>query len=97
MKTGPVLQDERTDAITGMSARLAYLVLYFGVLIIALVRTLAFHQVCLDLLGVVFASSVVALVYVRLKRGWVPWRWALLFAMLGMVVGLALSLLKQYF
>jgi hypothetical protein len=95
MNSKPVIRDERTDAVVGTSCRLAWLVLYFGVLIIAAVRLLAFRQVCLDLLGVVFVSSVVGIVYQLVKRVQVvPWRWVLLFALAPMVVGLAIALLQ---
>ena len=98
MNEQPVLHDERTAAVAGVSARLAYLVLYFGVLIIAVVRTMVFRQICVDLLGVIFLSSVVGLVYQRVKRAQViPWRWILWFALGGGVLGLAMSLLRHYF
>ena len=98
MNEQTVIHDERTDAVVGISARLAYLVLYFGVLIIAVVRTMAFRQICLDLMGVIFVSSVVGLVYQHAKHAQViPWRWILWFALGGGVLGLAMSLLRQYF
>ncbi len=98
MNEQPVLHDERTDAVVGISARLAYLVLYSGVLIIAVVRTMVFRQMCVDLLGVIFVSSVVGLVYQRVKHAQViPWRWVLWFALGGGVLGLVMSLLRQYF
>ena len=88
MNEKPVMTDERTDAVVGTSCRLAYLVLSFGVLTIAVVRTLAFRQVCLDLLGLYFVSNVVGLAYQRVKHVQViPWRWILLFALAGAVVG----------
>ena len=99
MNDQPVIRhDERTDTVVGMSCRLAFLVLSFGVLIIALVRTVAFGQACWDLLGLYFVSNVVALVYQRVKHAQViPWRWILWFALGGGVLGLAMSLLRQYF
>ncbi len=98
MNNQPVIRhDERTDAVAGAGARLAFLVLSFGVLISALVRTLAFGQVCVDLLGLYFVSNVVALVYQRLKHAQViPWRWTLLFALYGVVCAVAIGLLRQY-
>jgi len=99
MNDQPVIRhDERTDAVVGMSCRLAYLVLSFGVLIIALVRTLAFRQACWDLLGLYFVGNVVVLVHQRVKHAQVvPWRWVLFFALGGGALGLAMSLLRQYF
>ena len=99
MNDQPVIRhDERTDAVVGAGCRLAFLVLSFGVLIIALVRTLAFGQVCVDLLGLYFVSNVVVLVYQRVKHAQIiPWRWILLFALFGAVVGGAMiPLLRQY-
>jgi hypothetical protein len=90
MNEQPVLHDERTDAVAGISARLAYLVLYFGVLIIAVVRTMAFRQICVDLLGVIFISSVVGLVHQRVKHVQVLSRHrALLSVLISMAVALA--------
>ncbi|HUW57410.1 MAG TPA: hypothetical protein VMZ92_12305 [Planctomycetota bacterium] len=98
MSEQPVMHDERTDAVVGMSCRLAYVVLSFGVLIIALVRTLAFRQACWDLLGLYFVSNVVALVHQRIKHAQViPWRWVLLFGVGGMLFAVAIALLQQYF
>jgi hypothetical protein len=95
-----ICHDERTDAVVGMSCRLGFLVLSFGVLIIALVRTLAFGQACWDLLGLYFVGNVVVLVYQRVKHAQViiSWRWILLFVLFGLVVGgLMIPLLRQYF
>ena len=98
MNHKPVIHDERTYAVAGDSVRLAYLVLSFGVLIIALVRTLAFGQACWDLLGLYFISNIVALVHQRVKHAQViPWRWILLFTLAGTAFGVAASLLRQYF
>ena len=98
MNERPVMTDERTDAVVGVGCRLAYLVLSFGVLIMALVRTWAFGQACWDLLGLNFVSNVVGLVYQRAKRAQViPWRWGLLFGVMGAVFGVVISLLRPYF
>lgn len=98
MDSKPVIHDERTDAVVGVSCRLAYLVLSFGLLIIAVVRTFAFHQACWDLLGLYFISNVVGLVHQRAKQAQViPWRWILFFAMFGVVVASAIALLRRYF
>ena len=98
MNEHPVTHDERTDAVVGVSCRLGFLVLAFGVLIIALVRTLAFGQVCLDLLGLYVVGNVVVLVHQRVKHAQViPWRWFLLFALGGILFAAAISLLQRYF
>lgn len=99
MNERPVTHDERTDAVVGIGCRLGFLVLSFGVLIIALVRTLAFGQACLDLLALYFVGNVVVLVYQRVKHAQViSWRWILLFALFGAVVGgVMIPLLRQYF
>lgn len=93
-----IRHDERTDAIVGVGCRLGFLVLSFGVLVIALVRTLVFGQICVDLLGLYVVSNVVVLVYQYVKHAQiVPWRWILLFALLGAVVGgVMIPLLRQY-
>jgi hypothetical protein len=98
MNKQPVTCDERTDAVAGTSARVAFLVVSFGLLIIALVRTLAFRQACLDLLGLYLAGFAVYFVYARVKHVQViSWRVFLFFALAGAVFGVAASLLRRYF
>lgn len=98
MKEQPVMTDERTDAVAGMGCRLAYLVLYFGVLTIAVVRALAFGQVTWDLLGLGFASSVVGLAYQHAKHAQViPWRWMLWSALAGACMASGMAMLCHYF
>ena len=98
MNEQPVSHDERTDAVVGTGCRFAFLVLSSGVLIIALVRTMALGQACWDLLGLYFVSNVVLLVHQRVKHAQViSWRWILLFTLAGAVFGLAASLLRHYF
>ena len=96
MSDHTVSHDERTDAVVGVAGRLAYLVLSFGVLILALVRTVAFGQACWDLLGLYFVSNVVGLVYQRLQHAQVVrGRWILLFALLGAAAGMTMALLRH--
>lgn len=98
MNNKPVIRDERTDAVVGTGCRLAFLVLSFGVLIIAFVRTLALGQACWDLFGLYFVSNCVLLVHQRVKHAQViSWRWILLFALAGAAFGVAASLLRRYF
>jgi len=98
MNEQPVIRDERTDAVVGTSCRLGFLVLSLGVMIIVAVRTLAFGQACWDLLGLYFVSNVVAIVHQRVNHVQViSRRVILLFAVGGMVFGVAIALLRQYF
>jgi hypothetical protein len=93
-----IRRDERTDAIVGVGCRLAFMVLSFGVLIIAAVRAWAFGQACWDLLALYFVSNCVLGVYQHVKRAQVvSWRWFLLFGFVGAVFGVAIALLRQYF
>jgi hypothetical protein len=94
-----VTRDERTDAIIGVGCRLGFLVLSFGVLIIALVRILAFRQACLDLLGLYVVGNLVVLVYQHVKHAQVvSWRWILLSALFGAAIyGVVVPLLRHYF
>jgi len=98
MNKQPVIIDERTVAVVGMGCRLAFLVLSFGVLIIAAVRAWAFGQACWDLLALYLVSNCVLGVYQYVKRAQVvSWRWFLLFGFLGAVFAMAIALLRQYF
>ena len=90
MNDKPVIRDERTVAVADTSSRFAYMVLAFGVLIDAFVRALVFRQACLDLVGLVCVSSMVVIVYQRVKRvQTLPRHGALLTLLLGMAIGLA--------
>lgn len=90
--------DERATAIVGNSCRIGYLMLSFGVLIIAFVRTITLHQVCWDLLGLYFVSSLTVLVYQRIKKAQIiPWRWILLMGLAGAAFGTVIAVLRVYF
>lgn len=94
MNDKPLTCDERTDAVVGTGCRIAFLMLSFGVLLIAVVRGWAFGQTCWDLLGLIFVSGAVATVYRRVKHAPViPWRWMLWFVLISMAVGFAMSVL----
>ncbi len=96
MNSKPVIRDERTDAVAGYSARIAYLVLSLGLMIDVIVRSWAFRQHCLDLVGLYFVSSAVGLVPPLVKHAYtVPWRWVLWIVLLGMVAGAVSSLLPR--
>jgi len=96
MKEQPVTHDERTDAVAGAGCRLAYLVLWTGVCVIAAVRHWAFGQMCWDLLGLAFVSLGVLFVFQRVKHVQAfSWRIFVLFFALGAVFGLAMALLKR--
>lgn len=95
MKERTVMHDERTDAVVGMGCRIAFLVLSFGVLIIAVVRTWLFRQQCWDLMGLYIVGNLVGLIYQHAHRAQViPWRWMVLFGLAGAVFGVAMSLLR---
>jgi hypothetical protein len=90
MDKKPEIIDERTIAVADTSYRFAWMVLAFGVMVVVVVRGLAFHQSCWDLLGLTFLSSMVATIYQRIKHvQTLPRHVALLVIMIAMVVGLA--------
>ena len=93
MNDRPPIRDERTVAVVDTSSRFAYMVLAFGVMIIAVVRGLVFGQVCWDLLGLVWVSSLVATVYQRVKHVQVfSRRQSLLMVLTTMVAGAAAAI-----
>lgn len=92
MKKEPVILDERAFAVAGVSYRLAWMVLAFGVLASVAVRSLVLHQAAWDLLALVVVSGWVSYLYQRAKHVRVlPRHWALLTVVIGAVVGLVVA------
>ena len=63
MKNQNIIEDERTIAVQNASYRLTNVVFTFGLLIIALYRSVVFKQSCWDLLGLAFLGGLVATIH----------------------------------
>ena len=94
------LIDERMRLVANESCTLAYILLQFGLLIVVIVRGLAYGQNCWDIMGLVMGSSLVAVVFQRAKHVWLLPRGRLLWAMLlsgfiAMIVATVLVLIMK--
>ncbi len=89
-----VEQDERTVAVMGASSRLAFLFLYFGLLIDYAYRAIVRHENAWDLVALVFGGSVIATIYQArhktLGKTWV--KTVVLFGVLGAAFGVVLAM-----
>jgi hypothetical protein len=87
--TGFVSRDEREAGIDLAADRVAYLVVSYGLLISAAVRSFVNGEEAWDLIGLVVLGGMVGLAY-RLRQGVVSGRWTLLLAVtiaIAFVVG----------
>ena len=96
MKNEIVTRDERTTAVENASYRRAYVVLSFGLLLIASYRALMWNETTFDLLALVILGGIVS-TWHQGVQGILTRRWALLAvvtALVAAIVAFALSLLR---
>ena len=72
-------RDERESAIDRAADRVSYLVLAFGVLLLAAYRSIVLHDPTFDLLALVVVAGAAGVLY-RIVRGTTTRRWALAMA-----------------
>ena len=63
MKKPPIMRDERYYAVENASYRIGYLILAFGLLMLIVVRSIAYHESNWDLFALVVISSFAATIY----------------------------------
>ena len=77
--TSLIPRDEREVRIDLAADRIAYLVVSYGLLVSAAVRSFVNGDAAWDLVGLVVLGGIVGLIY-RLRQGVVSGRWALMLA-----------------
>lgn len=63
MKNQPVVRDERYYAVENASYRIGYMIVIYGILVLIVFRSIAYHETNWDLFALVVISSLVATIY----------------------------------
>jgi hypothetical protein len=63
MKNPPVVRDERYYAVENASFRIGYMIIAYGLLLLIVFRSIAYHESNWDLFALVIISSFAATIY----------------------------------
>jgi hypothetical protein len=99
MKDQPVIRDERYYAVENASYRIGFIILMYGLMVLIIIRSIAFQESNWDLFALIIISSFAATIYQFAKKIIVfSWRYvyisiaaAVLAALLAFGIGLLLK------
>ncbi|HEX7587097.1 MAG TPA: hypothetical protein VF478_02170 [Anaerolineae bacterium] len=94
MKNQIVTRDERTTAVENASYRMAYLVLSFGLLLIAAYRALLWNETTFDLLALVVLGGIVS-TWHQVTQGILSRRWALFTVVVALVAAIVAAAITR--
>ncbi len=63
MKMPPIIRDERYIAVENASFRIGYMIISYGLLLLIIYRSIAYHESNWDLMTLVVVSSFAATIY----------------------------------
>ena len=63
MKNSPIIRDERYFAVENASFRIGYMIISYGLLLLIIFRSFAYHESNWDLMALVVISSIAATIY----------------------------------
>ncbi len=77
MKNQSIIRDERYYAVENASYRIGYMIITYGLLLLIIFRSLAYHETNWDLFALVIISSIAATIYqiahktITVSRKWI--------------------------
>lgn len=95
MKKPPIIRDERYYAVENASYRIGYMIIIYGLLLLIIFRSIAYHESNWDLFALVIISSFAATIYqiahktITVSRKWIYFFLAitLLAAIVSFIIG----------
>ncbi len=95
MKNQPVVRDERYYAIENASYRIGYMIITYGLLLLIIFRSIAYHESNWDLFALIVISSFAATIYqiahktITISRKWIYFTIAitLIAAIVSFIIG----------
>lgn len=95
MKKPPIIRDERYYAVENASYRIGYMIIIYGLLLLIIFRSIAYHESNWDLFALVIISSFAATIYqivhktITVSRRWIYFFLAitLLAAVVSFIIG----------
>jgi hypothetical protein len=100
MKNQPNVRDERYYAVENASYRIGYMIIIYGLLLLIVFRSIAYHETNWDLFALVIISSFAATIYqithktITITRKWIYFFIAI--TLLAAIVSLIIGLLGKY-
>ncbi len=95
MKNQPVVRDERYYAVENASYRIGYMIIIYGLLLLIIFRSIAYHESNWDLFALIVISSFAATIYqiahktITISRKWIYFTIAitLIAAIVSFIIG----------